>query len=81
MKRCFRSVRNHVSWLRSEFTGNTAGDMEKLSNAFRQGQFYMCLEHFGRSEGLSTCKLGQIEQAAQAIPWVPTSRWKTVLTL
>ncbi|MGZ3721376.1 MAG: hypothetical protein ACXVA9_00515 [Bdellovibrionales bacterium] len=48
----FSLVRDHVL-LRSEFTGNTASDLEKLSNAIRQGQFYMSLDILGNPKGFN----------------------------
>lgn len=48
----FSLVRNHVL-LRSELTGNTASDLEKLSNALRQGQFYMSLDILGNPKGFN----------------------------
>lgn len=48
----FSLVRDHVL-LRSEFTGNTASDTEKLSNAIRQGQFYISLDMLGNPKGFN----------------------------
>jgi hypothetical protein len=48
----FSLVRDHVL-LRSEFTGNTAGDLEKLSAAIRQGQFYISLDILGNPKGFN----------------------------
>ena len=48
----FSLVRDHVL-LRSEFTGNTASDLEKLSNAIRAGQFYMSLDILGNPKGFN----------------------------
>lgn len=48
----FSLVRNHVL-LRSELTGNTASDLEKLSSAIRQGQFYMSVDILGNPKGFN----------------------------
>jgi hypothetical protein len=48
----FSIVRNHVL-LRSELTGNTKSDTEKLANAIRQGQFYMSLDILGNPKGFN----------------------------
>jgi len=48
----FSLVRDHVL-LRSEFTGNTGGDLEKLSTALRLGQCYMSLDILGNPKGFN----------------------------
>lgn len=48
----FSLWRNHVL-LRSELTGNTASDIDKLAAAFRQGQFYMSLDILGNPKGFN----------------------------
>lgn len=48
----FSLVRDHVL-LRSEFTGNSTGDLEKLAGAIRQGQFYMSLDILGDPKGFN----------------------------
>lgn len=48
----FSLLRNHVL-LRSEFTGNTTGDLEKLATALSQGQFYMSLDILGNPKGFN----------------------------
>ncbi len=48
----FSLVRNHVL-LRSELTGNTSSDFDKLSNAIHQGQFYMSLDVLGNPKGFN----------------------------
>jgi hypothetical protein len=48
----FSLVRNHVL-LRSELTGNAAGDVEKLARALRRGQFYMSLDILGNPKGFN----------------------------
>jgi hypothetical protein len=58
----FSLVQDHVL-LRSEFTGNTSSDLEKLSTAIRQGQFYMSLDILGNPKGFNALvrgKQGQI---------------------
>jgi hypothetical protein len=48
----FSLWRNHVL-LKSELTGNTTNDIEKLSQAMRQGQFYMSLDILGNPKGFN----------------------------
>lgn len=48
----FSLVSDHVL-LRSEFTGNTSSDLEKLSTAIRQGQFYLSLDILGNPKGFN----------------------------
>lgn len=48
----FSIARNHVL-LKSELTGNAASDVEKLRNAFREGQFYMSLDILGNPKGFN----------------------------
>jgi len=58
----FSLVRDHVL-LRSEFTGNTSSDLEKLATALRQGQFYMSIDILGNPKGFNALlhtKDGQI---------------------
>lgn len=57
----FSLVRNHVL-LRSEFTGNTTNDLEKLSNAIRQGQFYMSLDILGNPKGFNALMRSKTNQ-------------------
>lgn len=67
----FSLVRNHVL-LRSEFTGNTGGDMEKLSSAIRQGQFYISLDVLGNPKGFNALvrsKSGPIFPMGSEIPF------------
>ena len=54
----FSLVRNHVL-LKSELTGNAAGDMEKLSSAFRRGQFYVSLDILGNPKGFNAVVQGK----------------------
>jgi hypothetical protein len=67
----FSLVRDHVL-LRSEFTGNTASDLEKLSNAIKNGQFYMSLDVLGNPKGFNALvrsKSGQTSQMGSEIPF------------
>ncbi len=48
----FSLVRNHLL-LRAELTGNVTGDLEKLSTAIRDGQFYMSLDILGNPKGFN----------------------------
>ncbi len=48
----FSLVRNHVL-LKSELTGNAMSDVEKLSSAIKQGQFYMSLDILGNPKGFN----------------------------
>jgi len=57
----FSLVRNHVL-LRSELTGNSASDVEKLVGAIRQGQFYMSLDILGNPKGFNAVLKNQKEQ-------------------
>lgn len=69
----FSLVRDHVL-LRSEFTGNTASDLEKLASAIRQGQFYMSLDILGNPKGFNALvhtKSGQIFTMGSEIKFEP----------
>lgn len=58
----FSLVRNHVL-LKSELTGNSMNDVDKLAGALRQGQFYMSLDILGNPKGFNAVlknKRGQI---------------------
>lgn len=48
----FSVVRNHLL-LRSELTGNSVGDVEKIGQAMRQGQLYMSLDMLGDPKGFN----------------------------
>ncbi len=48
----FSLVRNHVL-VKSELTGNAAGDVEKIAQAFRMGQLYMSLDILGNPKGFN----------------------------
>jgi hypothetical protein len=68
----FSLVRDHVL-LRSEFTGNTTSDLEKLSAAIRQGQFYMSLDILGNPKGFNALlrsKSGQIYPMGSELKFV-----------
>jgi hypothetical protein len=67
----FSLVRDHVL-MRSELTGNTAGDLEKIASALRLGQFYMCLDILGNPKGFNAVirsKEGQIYTMGSEIPF------------
>ncbi len=48
----FKIASNHVL-LRSELTGQLAGDKEKIFRALMLGQFYLCLDLLGNPKGFS----------------------------
>lgn len=67
----FSLVRNHVL-LRSELTGNSVNDVEKLAGALRQGQFYMSLDILGNPRGFNAVlknKKGQIFPMGSKLPF------------
>lgn len=49
----FSLVRNHIL-VKSELTGNAAGDVEKIAQAFRSGQLYMSLDILGNPKGFNS---------------------------
>ena len=58
----FSLVRDHVL-LRSELTGSSESDVEKLASAVRRGQFYMSLDILGNPKGFNAIvrdKAGEI---------------------
>lgn len=66
----FSLWRNHVL-LRSELTGNPAGDIEKVAAAFRQGQFYMSLDILGNPKGFNSVvrsKSGVVHAMGSSLP-------------
>ena len=73
----FSLVRDHVL-LRSEFTGNPSSDLEKLSNAIRQGQFYMSLDILGNPKGFNALMR---TAGGQILPMGSTVQWEDGLVL
>lgn len=67
----FSLVRDHVL-LRSELTGNSTSDQEKLNAAIRRGQFYMSLDILGNPKGfnaLMRLRSGQIQPMGSQLPY------------
>ncbi|MDZ4661508.1 MAG: hypothetical protein SGJ18_07795 [Pseudomonadota bacterium] len=54
----FKIASNHIL-LRSELTGQLAGDKEKIFRALMNGQFYLCLDLLGDPKGFSAELLDQ----------------------
>lgn len=69
-QRSFEFMTNHVL-LKSELTGNAAGDRAKIFSALKKGQFYLCLELLGDPKGFNAWieEKGRVQPIGSRVKW------------
>lgn len=69
-QRSFEFMTNHVL-LKSELTGNAAGDRAKIFSALKKGQFYLCLELLGDPKGFNAWidDKGRMQTIGSRVKW------------